>query len=67
MDDIRHRVGIDAPIAEVYDAVATPDGLATWWTRDTAGESRVGGEITVRFGGAKAAPFPDSEKISSWD
>jgi hypothetical protein len=25
------------------------------------------GETTFRFGGAKAASFPDSEKISSWD
>jgi uncharacterized protein YndB with AHSA1/START domain len=51
MEHIRHRVGIDAPIAEVYEALATADGVATWWTRDVSGESTVGGELTFRFGG----------------
>ena len=51
MDDIRHRVGVDAPIGEVYDACATRDGLAGWWTTDVDGESQVGAELTFRFGG----------------
>ena len=51
MDDIRHRVGVDAPIGEVYDACATRDGLAGWWTTDIDGESQVGAELTFRFGG----------------
>jgi hypothetical protein len=29
MPDIRLRVGIKAPISEVYDAVATRDGVAS--------------------------------------
>jgi hypothetical protein len=28
MEHIRNRVGIDAPIERVYEAVATPEGLA---------------------------------------
>jgi uncharacterized protein YndB with AHSA1/START domain len=51
MNDIRHRVGIDAPIAEVYDAIATAAGTAQWWTRDVTGESTVGGALTFSFGG----------------
>ena len=50
MEEIRHRVGIDAPITTVYDAVATRDGVTTWWTRDVEGESRVGGELSFGFG-----------------
>ena len=50
MPDIRHRVGIKAPISEVYDAVATREGLAGWWTRDTEGESKVGGTLSFGFG-----------------
>jgi uncharacterized protein YndB with AHSA1/START domain len=34
MPDIRHRVVISAPLADVYEAVATTDGLSNWWTRD---------------------------------
>jgi uncharacterized protein YndB with AHSA1/START domain len=46
---IVHRIGIKAPISQVYQAIATVDGIAGWWTRDTRGESRVGGMIDVRF------------------
>ena len=49
MVDIIHRVGIKAPAAKVYNAVATVDGVAGWWTKETTGESKVGGVITVRF------------------
>jgi uncharacterized protein YndB with AHSA1/START domain len=50
MPDIRHRVGIKAPIGEVYDAIATRDGVARWWTRDVEGESRPGGSLAFGFG-----------------
>jgi len=49
MADIVHRVGIRATPAQVYDAVATAEGVAGWWTRETTGQSRVGETITVRF------------------
>jgi uncharacterized protein YndB with AHSA1/START domain len=44
--DIIHRIGIKATPNDVYRAVATAEGIAGWWTRDTTG---VGNEITVRF------------------
>jgi uncharacterized protein YndB with AHSA1/START domain len=50
MNDIRHRVGIDAPIGEVYDAFATRDGVARWWTRDVKGEPKQGGTLKIHFG-----------------
>ncbi|HEY2813358.1 MAG TPA: SRPBCC domain-containing protein [Acidimicrobiales bacterium] len=50
MADIRHRVGVNAPVAEVYDAVATREGTERWWTRDVEGEAQVGGELAFRFG-----------------
>ncbi|MFJ6566345.1 SRPBCC domain-containing protein [Streptomyces sp. NPDC091292] len=51
MVDILHRVGIAAPVADVYTALTTPDGLAGWWTTDTHGEGdRVGGVLAFRFG-----------------
>jgi uncharacterized protein YndB with AHSA1/START domain len=51
MADIRHRVAIEAPARAVYEAIATPEGVATWWTRDTRGESTEGGDIEFWFGG----------------
>jgi uncharacterized protein YndB with AHSA1/START domain len=49
MVDIVHRVGIQAPASQVYEALATIDGLSRWWTRATTGRSQVGGEIAFRF------------------
>jgi len=49
MVDIVQRVGIKASAAQVYAALATIDGLAGWWTRATAGASKVGQTIAFRF------------------
>jgi len=46
---IVHRIGVKAPISKVYEALATVEGIASWWNRDANGESRVGGRIYVRF------------------
>lgn len=56
MVDIIHRVGIKAPVAEVYAALATIEGIAGWWTRETSGVSEPGGHIDVHFSS------PDGER-----
>ena len=51
MVDILHKVGIKGSTPEdAYMALATIRGLAGWWTRDTLGDSQVGGVIKFRFG-----------------
>jgi len=47
MADIIHRIGIKAPVTKVYDAVATAQGVAGWWTRDTT--ETAAGNLNVRF------------------
>jgi uncharacterized protein YndB with AHSA1/START domain len=47
--DILHRVGVKAPLEKVYAALATPQGVAGWWTAQTTGESRPGGVIKTVF------------------
>lgn len=49
MTDIMHRIGIRAPPAAVYDAVATTKGISGWWTRETTGTATIGGKVNVRF------------------
>ena len=50
MTDILHRIGIDAVAPEkVYEALATIEGLAGWWTEDTTGDAGPGGTIAFRF------------------
>jgi uncharacterized protein YndB with AHSA1/START domain len=50
MVDILHRVGAVAPLETVYAAVATPEGIAGWWTTETTGTSEVGSTVITRFG-----------------
>ena len=53
MVDIIHRIGIKAPLSKVYAAIATAEGVAGWWTRDTTGTSKVGEALTARFRSAE--------------
>jgi uncharacterized protein YndB with AHSA1/START domain len=49
MSDIRHRVGIFAPQAQVFAALSTTTGLSSWWST-TTGEPCVGGLLSFYFG-----------------
>lgn len=49
MVEINHRVGIKAPVSNVYAALSTIEGVAGWWTKQTTGVSKSGGNIDVRF------------------
>ena len=55
MVDILHRVGIKSSVDEVYEALATREGLAAWWTNNTQGESKVGGALRFRFSAGGSA------------
>jgi uncharacterized protein YndB with AHSA1/START domain len=61
MVDIIHKIGIKAPVSKVYEALSTVEGVAGWWTKETTGESRVGGTITTRF------RSPDGREIGGMD
>ncbi len=53
MPNIVHRIGIESTSPEgAYNALATREGLASWWTETVLGESRVGGapRFAVRCG-----------------
>jgi uncharacterized protein YndB with AHSA1/START domain len=59
MAHITHRVGIKASLQKVYDALATIEGIAGWWTQDTSGISETDKTIVVRF------HSPDDKEIGS--
>ncbi len=61
MVDIIHRVGIKAPMSEVYKALSTIDGIAGWWTRETTGVSEPGRNIEVIFSS------PSGERMGGMD
>lgn len=42
MATIHHQVSIDAPVEKVYLAISTPDGIGTWWDKQTATQTDQG-------------------------
>ena len=51
MADILHRIGIKSSSPDgAYRALASREGLAGWWTKDTQGTAEPGGTIRFRFG-----------------
>jgi uncharacterized protein YndB with AHSA1/START domain len=50
MSDIRHRIGINAPRAQVHHALATTAGIASWWAGEARGDVVEGGKLLLYFG-----------------
>ena len=46
-----HRIELRAPRDRIYDAVATIEGVRSWWTRIVCGSAEPGGELHVGFDG----------------
>ncbi|MDF3818424.1 SRPBCC domain-containing protein [Leptospira sp. 96542] len=49
MVSIVHRIGIKSPIAEVYKAVSTAEGVSKWWTESTKSLTPSGDALKVDF------------------
>ncbi len=64
MPDIRHRVGISAPLTDTHAAVATRDGLTSWWTRDVDGTSEPGEKLAFSFGGPDVAAVMEVTELT---
>lgn len=50
MADIFHDFPVNAPSGNVFRAVSTSVGLASWWTKRTSGEPMLGSEYELWFG-----------------
>ena len=56
MPDILHRVAIKTTDpSQAYAALTTVEGLAGWWTDETAGSPQAGGKLEFRFAGEGGA------------
>jgi uncharacterized protein YndB with AHSA1/START domain len=53
MPDILHLLTIQAPPEKVYQALTTPAGIRSWWTREAELEAWIGGRGEFRFYGGK--------------
>jgi len=50
MKTIHHVFDIAAPQAEVFGALSTGEGLASWWTSEVAADTAAGGSVRFTFG-----------------
>jgi uncharacterized protein YndB with AHSA1/START domain len=53
MPDIMHSLKIHASPDQVYEAIATAEGLRNWWTRDAVLDSKLGGMGEFGFFGRR--------------
>jgi len=71
MVSIIHRIGIKASPAQIHTAVASINGLASWWTEEVSGNSDQGGKIVFAFravnGDLKGSMTMQVEESSSPD
>ena len=51
MAGIHHRIGIKGFSENIYMALTTNSGIASWWTTDTTGAGEVGSVLKPRFNG----------------
>ena len=51
MATLYHQVWINAPIAKVYEALATADGLGSWWAPHTSTQTDAGLVLAHNPGG----------------
>ena len=50
MANIVQEFTVKAPQDRVFQAMATPEGLAHWWTKTSEGKSEEGSEYNLFFG-----------------
>lgn len=50
MADIFHYFPINAPRAKVFEGIATPKGLDTWWSKSAKGNPAIGEVYGLFFG-----------------
>lgn len=72
MYSIKHLFHINASTSEVYNAIASIDGLKNWWTTETSGSSaNVNDVIAFRFGNNGGPDMRVTElrpgKFVSWE
>ena len=49
MNAIKHYLIIKSPAEKIYNALTKIEGLSSWWTEDTSGNSQVGSIIEFNF------------------
>lgn len=65
MSEIRHRVGINSTITEVYEATYHPEKLEEWWAESAKGSTTVGSQIELKFSGYPNHVWQIAERVEN--
>ena len=57
MAKVKHRVGINASIDQVFAAITTNEGLAGWWASSAEISAEIGGKVDLTFDGLTVLKF----------
>lgn len=57
MARVRHRVGINSSLSDVFVALTEPEGLTRWWSTTAAGSTNIGQTLELGFGGVITLAF----------
>ena len=49
MPDILHQFPVNAPAEKVFEAISTPAGLDSWWTKTSSGQAESGALFHFHF------------------
>lgn len=60
--ELRKEIELDATPEQVWEAIATGPGIATWFVPHTV-EQREGGRMSADFGGG----YDDTGRVTAWD
>jgi len=71
MPDIRHLVFIHSTPENIYEAITTQKGIASWWSVDNTAKPEAGSVYRISFGGTyfkeiEVAKLVPNEKVI-WD
>lgn len=57
MAKVKHRVGIDGPVEQIFAAVTTSEGLAGWWASSADSHAEIDGSVDLTFDGLATLKF----------
>lgn len=66
MSTIRRQIAISASPRAVWNALTTPDGLASWLGNDARIDARPGGRFVLKVRGDDGAPVEEAGFLHVW-
>lgn len=63
MSDIVQELTIAAPMRDVFDAIALPEGITGWWANQVTGEVKPGSILEIRFDNGEVMKMEISDLV----